>query len=77
MSVSQIKKIFLCAICCSLLPLSIKSQTESPTSYIRKGSIGDKKEEVVVTPGSDDPFSKIPIEQWLERRFIFMPRVKG
>ena len=49
------------------------AQSEQGGTYVRKGSIGEKKEEKPVT---NEPFATLPIEQWLNQRFIFMPRTR-
>jgi hypothetical protein len=49
------------------------AQSEQGGTYVRKGSIGEKKEEKPIT---NEPFATLPIEQWLNQRFIFMPRTR-
>jgi hypothetical protein len=50
------------------------AQSEPSGPYVRKGSIGEKK---VEAPPTTDPFATLPIEKWLNQRFIFMPRRRG
>lgn len=49
------------------------AQSEQIGPYVRKGSIGEKKEEKTIT---NEPFATRPIEQWLNQKFIFMPRTR-
>lgn len=49
------------------------AQSEQSGPYIRKGSIGEKKAEKPIT---NEPFATLPIEQWLNQKFIFMPRTR-
>lgn len=63
----NLKRIF------ALAAILIASVHLSSAQYVRQGSIGEKKEEKPVT---NEPFGTLPIEQWLNQRFIFMPRTR-
>lgn len=49
------------------------AQSEQGGPYVRRGSIGEKKEE---RPAANSPYSILPVEQWVNQRFIFMPRTR-
>lgn len=69
----NINKIVALAVILIASAHATHAQSEQGGPYVRRGSIGEKKAEA---PAPTEPFATLPMEQWLNQRFLFMPRTR-